>query len=172
MRTTDEIINDYRRGMSYRKLTLDELVEVSTDRINELAAEYGIKKSSYGVSDEDILSYCLALSNCRMDYWSFKKEKIDDNYGRWFLFVLTVTIIISLFVFTISIYFAGIFVIIIGWLVHKFLYPSFEEWYRNRLIEEFLIKHNINRDFKVENYINEVMFQTYARNKSQMIAGA
>ena len=114
MNTTDEIIKDYRKGILYRKLTLEELVEVSPDRIEELASEYGIRKSSYGVSDEEVLSYCLELCNCRMDYWIFKKEIIDDKYGRWFLFVPIVTIIISLFVFAISVYFAGLLIIVIG----------------------------------------------------------
>ena len=51
MNTTDDLIQNYRRGIPYKKLTINELVEVSPDRIDELASEYGIKKSNYGITD-------------------------------------------------------------------------------------------------------------------------
>ena len=166
MNTTDDLIQNYRRGISYKKLTINELVEVSPDRIDELASEYGIKKSNYGITDEEFYSYCIELSHCQMDYWTLKREKIDDDSGRCILFVLLVTIVISLFVFMISVYFAAIFVIVIGWLVYKFLYPPFNESYCNNLINDFLNEKKITRNSKIEDYINEVMFQAFARNKN------
>lgn len=164
--TTDDLIRGYRRGISYRKLSFNELVEVSPGRIEELASEYGIKKSNYGITDEEFHSYCRKISLCQIDYWILKREKIDDDSNRCVLFVLLVTIAISVFVFMISVYFAAIFIIIIGWLVYKFLYPPFNESYCNNLINDFLTERKITRNYKVEEYINEVMFQAYARNKN------
>ena len=166
MYSTSEIIDNYRRGISYKRLTINELVEVSPDKIDELASEYEINKSDYGITNEAFNSYCFELHNCASDYWNLKQEKIENNTDRWILFVVFVTIIISVIVFIISGFFAVICIIIIGWLVHKYLYPKFEEWYRNNLIEKFLKEHKIQRNYKVENYINEVMFQAYARNKN------
>lgn len=166
MYTTNEIIEWYRKGVAYKKLSINELVEVSTDRIDELALEYNIKKSDYGITQEEFNSYCYELHTCMFKYWELKQEKIDNNTDRWALFVITVTVLISVVVFMLSVYFGIICIIIIGWLVHKYLYPQFEEWYCNNLIDKFLTKHGIRRNYKVEEYINEVMFQAYARNKN------
>ena len=166
MNTTNEIIEWYRSGAAYKKLSINELVEVSPDRIDDLASEYGINKSDYGITQEEFNSYCYELRRCQNDYWTFHREKIDNNTDRWILFVLSVTVLLSIIVFLISVYFALIVVIIIGWLVHKYLFPQFEEWYCNNLIEKFLTKHGIRRNYKVEEYINEVMFQAYARTKN------
>lgn len=50
MNTTNEIIEWYRRGAAYKKLSINELVEVSPNRIDDLASEYGINKSDYGIT--------------------------------------------------------------------------------------------------------------------------
>ncbi len=57
MYTTNEIIEWYRKGVAYKKLSINELVEVSTDRIDELALEYNIKKSDYGVAKDPTHKY-------------------------------------------------------------------------------------------------------------------
>ena len=73
------------------------------------------------------------------------------------LYKLILFTYLSIIVFLISVYFALILVIIIGWLVHKYLYPQFEELYCNNLIGKFLTKHGIRRNYKEEEYIKEVM---------------
>lgn len=166
MRNTAEIINNYRRGFPYKELTMGELVEVTPDLIDELALQYDIKKSNYGITDEEFRSYCLELSFSRDEYWLLESQKIYNDSGRCFMFVLLTTIFISLIVLMVSVYFLVLLIIIIGWLVYKFLYPIFNESYCDYQINKFLAKKGITRNEKVEEYINEVMFQAYARNKN------
>ena len=154
-------------------MTLDDLMEIANYEIIEMALKYEVKFSDYEITEKEFYDYCEQLNSYEPQYWELKR-KIADDSTRLLLFYIVVPSIIFIVIdswLPRNIHPFAFLILFIPSLVamHRYLYPLFDEWYCKKRKERFLEKNNVKRNFNVERFINEVMFQAYMRNRNPII---
>lgn len=171
---TLDIIFKYRKGRKFKNLTLYELFNMSPYKIMELASEYDVKYKDFMITEEQFKEYANKFSYKQYDYERVLKKREHTD----FLFFVYVVFFISLCVFYRKIVPECDFWLL-NWLplILVFILPVLPallaglvcSW-RDKKREEKFVKDNIGkRDRNVENFINEVMFQAYVRNRNPQI---
>lgn len=166
-KTLYDTIKEYKEGYPYEKLTLDELLTiVDYVTIRELADKYGVKYATFETDENEVRNYLYSLPTS--EYAQVAENIRNDEFRMlFFCFIIGITIALPLLLY--SPYFSTALLLAIFWIVYKFIYPKFRTWYNNEERENFLKKHGVKRNFKVERFIDEVMFQAYIKNRNPEI---
>ena len=171
---TLDIIFKYQKGRKFKNLTLYELFNMDPNYIRKLASEYDVKYEDFMITEEQFKEYANKFSYKKYDYERVlkKREHTDFLIFVYVVFFISLCVfyrkIVPEFDFWILNYLPYILLFVIP-IVPTLLIGLICSW-RDKKREEKFIEDNIGRRNKhVENFINEVMFQAYVRNRNPQI---
>lgn len=170
--TTQKILS-YQWGMKYKPLQLEELYCVDSYQIQQLASEYGVEYSVFHISEKEFHEYTSKLLRAHHNYYREVEERKKDplelcSAPYALFFFATILLIHFTDPFTDNILLNGliIFLPFITPIPFAALTFPITSKMNKRIDRKFAEKYIGNRNRNVENFINEVMFQAYIRNRN------
>lgn len=155
----------YSRGVRYKRLSYEEIMYASIIDIIKYGKEYNVKFESFNTTEDEVRNYKLPI-NVLEEYSSLMK-KFKEDLSRTIVFDFFVSLIISWFIMASEKFFSYLVLLFfVPYFTHKYLYPKFKKEYESYYEKKFFKKYGIERNYNVENYVDEVMFQLYVRNRN------
>lgn len=175
----NKIIDGYKEGRQFRPLQFGDLMYIYCYDLEGVAQKYGVNPKDYGLTYERIHEYLYKHSECEIEYEnSIMIDGIRHDTIRSFLFCSALSIPISLFIcfllyilverYTLLLIFP-LFILFFH-LSYKYLYPHFYKWFYNKQEVKFLKKKGISYDKEIYEFINEILFQAFVKNRDPLKA--
>lgn len=159
-------IDHYSRGVHYSPLTYEEVLHVSKREIIKYGKEYDVKFEDFNTTEDEVRHF-YDLSIETLEDYGILIKKLEEDFVRMMTFDFLVSFSISMYIMCTEHHYSfWVLLILSPYFTHKFLFPKFNREYVRFFEERFHEKHGMTRNINVENYINEVMFQIYIRNRN------
>lgn len=180
------IIGDYKKGRQFRPFQFGDLMYLYASELIDLSKEYGVNPEDFGLTYHKIYEYLNKYSGLEVeaDFDKLLYDRDNDDL-RYILFCSALSIPITLLICFVLYHFIEgddnyihflAFTLFWGWylsifffyLSYKYLYPFFCEWYSKKQLQKFYDNHGITYDKDIYNFINEVMFQAFVKNRKPL----
>lgn len=180
------IIGDYKKGRQFRPFQFGDSMYLYASELIDLSKEYGVNPEDFGLTDHKIYEYFNKYSGLEFEFdFDNLLCDIERDDLRLLLFCSALSIPISLFICFVLYHFiegddkyVHFLPFTLGWgffpyifffyLSYKYLYPYFCKWYSKKQLQKFYNNHGITYDKDIYNFINEVMFQAFVKNRKPL----
>ena len=152
--------------MKYRELEIEDLVEVDTILIEKLSAEYGVNIDEFKTNKKEFDDYIGKYRHV-VEYKSLMRRMERNELAG--LIGILLSALLSLLICRFSLYIGLIAFVPLSILFTVLIDGCLKAWNKKRLEKIFLKTYVGERNRNVENFINEVMFQAYVRNRNPKI---
>lgn len=166
MNSTQDIIRGYSAGMKYRELEIEDLVEVDAILIEKLSAEYGVNIDEFETNKKELFDY-LSKFNHIVEYQMLMRK--NECRGLASIIGILLSALLSLIICHFSLYIGLTVFVPLSLLFTVLIAEYLKKWNKKRNEKKYLKIYVGERNRNVENYINEVMFQAYVRNRNPRI---
>ena len=152
--------------MKYRELEIEDLVEVDAILIEKLSAEYGVNIDEFETNKKELFDY-LSKFNHIVEYQMMMRN--NEGIGIASILGILLSALLSLLVCHFTLYIGLLAFLPLFMLFTVLIARCLDIWNKKRNEKKYLKIYVGERNRNVENYINEVMFQAYIRNRNPKI---
>ena len=165
----DQLAFYYSQGLKFRKIELIDIMNFTPSRLLYFAEEFNIKPEDYKTSKEEVKDYINVLFFNRKKYESFFMIKRNETEtDRWLLFSLIIGIISGLIALIFHSFYYAKNIFVLAAIISAILFFKIDKMYYKYMESKFFKEIVPERNYNIEKFINEVMFQVYLKNRNPL----